>query len=238
LQRATAELIGAMAARPDDYASQYNLANIYMQQRKIDRALASYKTSIKLRPDFFLPYVNIAFAYNAKGQNEMAEQSFRKALTLDPDNIVAQTNLAILLGEMGRTHDAETAFRKVLTIDPNSATAAFNLAVLLTSTNPDESLSLSKKALVLRPDEPRYAYTYAFYLHQAGKINNAIKILHGIVDRHIPYSDAYIMLGRIYEDQGKSKEAVKVYRNAAANKKLPEYQRRNFSAKISQTQNR
>ena len=88
----------------------------------------------------------------------------------------------------------------------------------------------------MRPDEPKYAYTYAFYLHQSGKTSDAVEVLQGMVDRQTPYADAYIMLGQVYEQQGKLKDAVKVYSKAANNKKLPEYQRRSFSSRIKQIQ--
>lgn len=233
-ERAMTELIEGMTARPDHYASHYNLGNIYMEQGKIDQALASYKTAIKLRPDFIPSYVNIAFAYNARGQNEKAEQSFQEALKREPDNVLIRTNLALLLGEMGRLREAESAFRKVLDIDPNSAIAAYNLAVILAEKQPQESLSFSKKAFRLRPDNPQYAYTYAFYLHKFDKTNEAIGVLQGMVDGQTSYADAYIMLGQIFEQKGKLKKAVDIYTKAAANKKLSQLQRRHFSSRAEQ----
>ena len=233
-ERAMTELIEGMTARPDHYASHYNLGNIYMEQGKIEQALASYQTSIKLRPDFIPSYVNIAFAYNARGQNEKAEQSFQEALKREPDNVLIRTNLALLLGEMGRLREAESAFRKVLAIDPNSAIAAYNLAVILAEKQPQESLSFSKKAFRLRPDNPQYAYTYAFYLHKFDKTDEAIGVLQGMVDGQTSYADAYIMLGQIFEQKGKLKKAVDIYMKAAANKKLSQLQRRHFSSRAEQ----
>ena len=121
-----------------------------------------------------------------------------------------------------------------MSLKPNSATAAFNLAVILAEKEPQESLSLSKKAFSLSPDNPRYAYTYAFYLYKSGNSGKAIEILQEMVDRQISYSDAYILLGKIYEQKGEMKEAVEVYNNAARNMKLSEFQRRSFSSKAGQ----
>jgi predicted Zn-dependent protease len=135
---------------------------------------------------------------------------------------------------MGNLREAESAFRKVLNIDPNSAIAAYNLSVILAQQQPQESLLFSKKAFSLHRDNPQYAYTYAFYLHKSGKTGEAIEVLQGMVDRQTSYADAYIMLGQIFEQQRKLKEAVEVYMKAAGNKNLSQLQRRSFSSRVEQ----
>jgi Tfp pilus assembly protein PilF len=56
--------------------------------------------------------------------------------------------------------------------------------------------------------------------------------LRKIVDGNQPYSPAYVMLGTIYEKQGKTVEAKKVYRKAADNKELPEPDRAQFRNRL------
>ncbi len=110
----------------------------------------------------------------------------------------------------------------------------FKTAKILRNKNQGNIVSFSKKAFSLRPDDPKYAYTYAFYLHKSDKTDKAIEVLQGMVDRQIPYADAYILLGQIYEQKGKMKEAVEVYMKAAGNMKLSEFQRRSFSSRAMQ----
>jgi tetratricopeptide (TPR) repeat protein len=237
-EQAISELLEGLTARPDHYASHYNLGNLYMDLDKIDQALTSYQIAIRLRPDFVPSYVNIAFAFNAMGQNEKAKQSFQQALKMEPDNVLIQTNLALLLGELGQLPEAESAFRRVLQLDPNSATAAFNLAVILAEKNPQESLAFSKKAYSLSPEDPQYGYTYAFYLHRSRKTTVAIKVLKDMVNRQTTYADAYTMLGQIFEQDGKLKEAVEVYKKAAGNLNLSQTQRHHFSLRAEQARQR
>ncbi len=233
-ERAKTELIEGLTTRPDHYRSLYNLGNIYMDQGEIDKALTAYQTAIKLRPDFIPSYVNIAFAYHAKGRKDLAESSFQEALKREPGNILIQTNLALLLGEMGRQLEAESAFRKVLDLDPDSATAAFNLAVLLADREPEESLAFSKKAFSLKPGNPEYAYTYAFYLHRSGQINEAIEVLQDMVERQTSHADAYFFLGQIFEQNGRLKDAKDTYLKAAGNMRLTESQRQEFYSRAEQ----
>jgi tetratricopeptide (TPR) repeat protein len=228
LAQATAELTEGLHARPDDYAAHFNLGNFYMAQRKLSPSIAAYQTAIKLRPDYLASHVNIAFVHNALGQNAQAEKSFYQALALDPNSLIAQTNLAMLLGEMGRMGAAEKAFRRVMVLDPNSATAAFNLGVILAEKQPRQALQWAKKAYELNPQEPKYAYTYAFYLRAQGDTTRAMQVLQRVVDRKLAYPDAYMLLGNIHETQGIPWEARRVYEQAARLSGLTQQERMFF----------
>jgi Tfp pilus assembly protein PilF len=164
------------------------------------------------------------------GHNDKAEASFRKAITLDPNNAAVHLNLGMLLGEMKRPKDAEKAFRAALTADPNSAVAAYNLGVLLASDQPSESLRWCRKAYVLRPDEGRYAYTYAFYLFQGGAVEQAITVLADMISRNVPYGDAYALLAAIHLRRGEPDKAVDVYSSAYRNTKFTQQEREDFRA--------
>ncbi len=226
--RATAELLEALSARPDDYASHYNLGNFYMQRGDQDKALSYYLTAIRLRPDFVPPHVNLAFVYNAKGQNDEAEASLRRAIALDPNNPAVQLNLGMLLGEMNRPKDAEQAFRRTLQIDPNSAAAAYNLAVCLAAGRPAESIKWCRKAYELQPEEGKYGYTYAFYLYQRLQRDEAVRVLEQMVRRDVPYSDAYVLLATIHLERSELEKAAGVYRSAIGNQRLAPSDREGF----------
>jgi tetratricopeptide (TPR) repeat protein len=232
VRRATAELLEALHARPDDYASQYNLGNYCMQRGDQDQALASFQNAIKLRPDFVPPYVNVAFVYNAQGENDKAEASFRKALALEPNSPVIYLNLGMLLGEMKRPAEAEQAFRKCLALDPNAAVAAYNLAVMLAPDRPYESLRLCQRAYQLHPEEGKYGYTYAYFLHRRRETEEAVKVLKEMVRRNVPYADAYVLLGEIHLQRGQVDEAAAVYRAAWGNGNLTQSEREGFRAML------
>jgi tetratricopeptide (TPR) repeat protein len=234
--RATTELLAALLARPDDYASHYNLGNFYLQRGDNEKALISYESAIKLRPDFVPPLVNIAFVYNAQGRNDKAEASFRRAIALDPNSPVIHLNLGMLLGEMNRPKEAEQAFRRTLELDPNSAVAAYNLAVILAPDRPYESLRWCRKAYQLHPEEGKYGYTYAFYLHQRRDTDEAVKVLKEMVRRNVPYADAYALLATIHLERGELDEAAGVYRSALANERLTETERESFRLMLGRVQ--
>lgn len=232
LDKALAEFKAAMNVRPDDALSHYNLGNFYSARREFDKAINSYKTSLKLHPDLLIAYVNASIAYNITGDNKKAEQSLRKALEIDSDNLAANLNLGMLLGEMGRMEEAEKAFRKALKADPESAPAAYNLGVILAKDRIDEAIEWCRKASELSPNEPKYSYTLAFYLRQKGDVDGAIRMLQQMIEQKTAYTEAYILLGQIYEEQKKTGDAIAVYRKALENEKLPERERYRFAARI------
>jgi Flp pilus assembly protein TadD len=94
-------------------------------------------------------------------------------------------NLGMLLAEMQRPADAEQAFRRCLALDPNAAVAAYNLAVLLAPDRPYESLRWCQRAWQVQPQEGKYGYTYAYFLHQRRETDEAVRVL-GLVRRKVP----------------------------------------------------
>jgi tetratricopeptide (TPR) repeat protein len=230
LQRATAELMESFNARPDDYVSRYNKGNFHMDRREHEQALESYRLAIELRPDFVPSYVNIAFVYYATGKYEEAERAFRKAAALDTKNAAIRLNLGMLLAELQQPEEAEQAFREALEADPNSAAAAYNLGILLAGSRPQESLNWCQKAFNLRPEEGKYGYTYGYFLSRLGQTDNAIEVLEDMIDRLIPYSDAYALLGSIYTERGNVKKATYVYRAGWSNDQLDLRVRQEFKA--------
>jgi tetratricopeptide (TPR) repeat protein len=231
LERATEELLALSRARPDDSASHHNLGNFYAARGDYERAIACYERAVQLLPDNIAPLVNAALVHNAAGHNDKAEGCLRRALKTEPNSAAANLNLGLLLGEMGRAQEAEAALRAAFKADAHSATAAYNLAVLLIQDRPEEALDWCRKAVQLRPQEAKYAYTLAFYLRQRGAADEAIRVLRALVDADTAYADAYALLGRTYEEQQRIGEAVALYRRAAQNTALPEPVRESFAGR-------
>ena len=230
LERATAEFLASVKSRPDDAASHHNLGNFYTNRRQYERAVASFETSARLDPRSIAPLVNASLAYNALGRNDEAEASLRKALKIQPNNAAVNLNLGLLLAELGRMREAEEALRLSLKTDPDQAVAAYNLGVILTQHDRvGEGIQWCRKACELRPDEPNYAYTVAFYLRQSGDTEGAVEVLKQMLDKSMPHTGAYAILGEIYEQQGENAKAIEVYRRGAANEGLPEQERQQFA---------
>lgn len=233
-EAATQEYLRSQMARPDDSNSRYNLGNYYLERQDFARAIEEFTAASRFQPQSLAPLANRALAHAAAGQPVQAEASLRQALALEPNHAGVNLNLGMLLAELGRLREAEQAFRTAARSDPRSAAAAYNLGVLLAPDRPEESLVWCRRAVALRPRDARYGYTLGFFLHQQGKVNEAVQALNAVLQLSPPTSDAYMLLGMIHERQGRWEDARTVYRRAAANGQLPERERAQFFARERQ----
>jgi tetratricopeptide (TPR) repeat protein len=214
-EKAAMEFKATLDARPDHWASYYNMGGFYLSQGAYNQAAAFYETAIRLQPRVLMPYVNIAFAYSELGSNDKAEQSLSRACEIDPESLEANLNLGLLLGEMGRLQEAGTYLEKACELDSKSAVAAYNLGIVNAQLKQmDSAIVHLFRAYVLQPENPQYGYSLAFYLDQRGNTSDSITVLRRIIRQETPHIDAIFLLGEIYLKQGKTEEARALYRSA------------------------
>jgi tetratricopeptide (TPR) repeat protein len=231
VEKAFSELEASLLSRPDDWASHYNLGGYFVDRGRLPEALKHFETASKLRADVVPPLVNASLVYARLGRNAEAEAALRKAVKLEPANGAANFNLGLLLAEQNNATEAEQCLRAAIKADPNLAAAAYNLGILLARDRIDEAVRWCRRAAELRPDEPRYAYTLAFYLRQRGDSDQARQVLERSLDR-APAADACFLLGEILERRGDVAKARAVYQRALALQDLPPQERRQLEAKL------
>jgi tetratricopeptide (TPR) repeat protein len=232
LKKAQQDYLDFIMARPDQWASHYNMGNYHLDRKENDQAIDSFKAALKLEPQAVMALVNLSIAQARKGENNKAEDSLKQALALVPDSAAANFNMGLLKAEQNDLPRAEVHLRKALSADPRMAEAAYNLCVILAANRLDEALSLCRKASELRVDEPKYAYTLAVYQQQKGVFAKAIDTLEKLIGRQPYYLDAYLLLADIYESQGRKKNAQSVYAKALALEGLPETLKEHIEAKL------
>jgi Flp pilus assembly protein TadD len=165
------------------------------------------------------------------GRLAEAEAALREAIRVQPREASAYFNLGLLLAERQRPTEARDALRRALALDPQNAAAAYNLAVLVGETSPKEAASLAGRAAALAPQDPRYAFSQAFYAEKAGDARAAERVLRALVARHPGYRDGWALLGALLEGRGRAAEAAEVYRQAAGTAVLSAAERAAFEAR-------
>jgi tetratricopeptide (TPR) repeat protein len=154
--------------------------------------------------------VNSSMAYARAGDKAKAQSMLNRALELDPGNAAANYNQGLLKAEMGDKPEAEKYLRAAIKADPKIHQAAFNLGILLHENNPKDSFKLISKAYEISPN-PRYAFTLAYFMNQAGDQGRAEKML-ALATREWPwYADSYLLLADIHlarKEKAKAKEVL------------------------------
>ncbi len=220
------EARAALTVWPDRWQSHYNLGLYHERLAAPDAALAAYRKAMDLRPDAVPPLVNAAGLEARMSRPTEALALLRRAHDLEPDSAPVCFNLALAEAEQGDTARAETLLRAALKADPRMAQAAFNLGVLLCQQQRADGLEWCRYAAERDPSQPRYGYTYAFFLHQRGVVDKAVAALQRGIAASPGYGDNWLLLGQIHEEQGRRDEALRLYREAAGNAALPADARR------------
>jgi Tfp pilus assembly protein PilF len=221
VDRATAEYLESLMARPDSWDAHYNLGNHYLGQNRPKEALAEYDEALRREPRAVLALVNAAMAHAALGETGKTEERLNGALRIAPDSAAALFNLGLLKAEQGELAAAEKNLKEALQADPQLAGAAYNLCVITANDRPAEAQEWCRKAAALQPREPKYAWTLAFYQRQGGDTAAAVATLTALIERMPAYPDAYLLLAEIYVQQGREEEAGRVYRQALATQGMP-----------------
>jgi Flp pilus assembly protein TadD len=163
LAKAEAELLGMLTARPDDWASHYNLGNYRMARGELASAMASYKTSMALRGDTVMPFVNAAVLASQQGNLQEAMGYLRQASTNHPKHGAVHLNLGLALAETGDLAGAEKALRIAMDDPGCAAQAAYNCAILVGKRNPSGAVELLKFALEREPENTRFQEALRFF---------------------------------------------------------------------------
>jgi tetratricopeptide (TPR) repeat protein len=194
VEAALKEYLASIQSRPDQWASHYNLGNAYLSLGNPEQAIAAYDTALKLEPRAVLAMVNAAMAHARLGETKRADESLQKALKVAPTNAAANFNMGLLKAEQKDVKGAEKYLKAALKADPQMAQAAYNLCVITSKDRLNEAVAWCRKAAHLRPQEPRYAYTLAFYINQKGDRSEAVRILKALVEKYPGYKDAEMLL--------------------------------------------
>jgi len=222
VEGALKEYLTSILSRADQWSPHYNLGNAYLSLGDPKQAIASYDTALKIEPSAVLALANESMAYAQLNETKKAEESLQRALKIAPESAAANFNMGLLKAEQNDQRGAEKYLKAALKADPQMPQAAYNLCVITSKDRINEAVTYCKKAVDLRPHEPRYAYTLAFYQLQKGDEKDAIKTLEALIEKQPAYADAYLLLGGTYEKQGKNEEAEKIYNKALWTDGIPE----------------
>ena len=229
---ALAEYVDIQRYMSDMPSGPYNLANLEMLQGRYAEAEQHYRRALAIDDQFVAARSNLALLLSRLGRNSEAAVLLREVVAAQPGDAVAAFNLGLLLAQEGKTAEAERLLRAALKADPGMAGAAYNLAVLVAARRPAEALALSRRAAQARPDEPKYAWTMAYYQARTGDRSGARRTLEDLLRRFPGHADAILLLADVLEREGRGAEAEAVLRSALESKDVPNADRARIAARL------
>jgi tetratricopeptide (TPR) repeat protein len=235
LATATGEYLASLLVHPDQWISHYNMGNYFLDRGANHDALLAYEKAIKIEPSAVPPYVNSSLAYSRLKKTPKAEAMLNQALQIDPNNAAANYHKGILKMNQGDTIMAEESFRAALNNDPSMASAAYNLSILLAKERLKEAIAWGQKAYLMQP-ETEYGYSLATLMKKDGNWDGSINVLRQLIDSDKAFANAYLLMGEIYENRGKKKEARAIYEQGLAVEGLSERERNKISRRLNDMQ--
>ncbi|MFW5822581.1 MAG: ammonia-forming cytochrome c nitrite reductase subunit c552 [Tangfeifania sp.] len=237
VENATKEYMKSMVARPDDWSSHYNLGIYHQNQGNAQKALDSYETAARIYPEALMPLINSSVLYSYMGNAAKAEENLKKAVEIEPNNEAANLNLGLLLAEQGKMQEAEEALKAALEANPRQEVAAYNLSVIVSQRSVDEAVKYAKIAAEARPEEPKYAYTLAYYQLENNQKNEAEKTLEKLIADHPLYLNAVSFLADIYMKDGRTNQAIQLYKQTLKQEGLPQAEKQALQQAVNTLQN-
>ena len=99
----------AIILNPEFDKAHYNLANIYLKEKKYNSAIKEYKLAIKYKKDFPYYYYNLGCAYIGQKEYKEAVSSIKKAIKLKADAPDFYYNLAYAYKKLNNEKEYQKA---------------------------------------------------------------------------------------------------------------------------------
>lgn len=155
----------------------------------IAAALAGCSPSTSPPPSLTPPQLlSAGISAAAKGNSDQSRADYQAVIQHDPSdrygvNSLAWYDLGVLDQKEGHLRAAHSEYQYALNLDPKSVHALYNLAVLETTSDPVGAVSLYRKVLTLRPNDPNSQWNLGLLLYRSGQVaegrmllNSAIKL--------------------------------------------------------------
>jgi tetratricopeptide (TPR) repeat protein len=189
-QGKAAEAVAAVQAfvrdHPQDLAARQLLATEQLRDGDLAGARASLEAGLAIDPKWPVGYRGLGLIANREEKPAEALAIYDRALSVLPNSVEFKLQAAGVMERTGDKKGAEQRYRDILAATPGADIAANNLAVLLAGDGSDKA-RLEEAATIAKrfesSEQPYFADTYAWILHQQGNDAKAAQLLERVVSR-------------------------------------------------------
>ena len=173
-------------------------------QKKGDfaNALTEYQTAEKINPTNVTTRMNLGTLYQQQKNYEAAIQAYDSILRLYPNNKMAYYYKAQCLKAQGLKDAAIENYKLALNLDTNDENIKEELFEMYKQTmTTDQLLAYMYSELQKTPVDALATYNYAYELHKAGRLDDAISYYKQSIKLNPNYPNAYINLAQVYRQK-------------------------------------
>ncbi|MBA92683.1 MAG: hypothetical protein CMJ43_18575 [Phyllobacteriaceae bacterium] len=209
------ELIEAEKKRLSAAEYHFGMAQAYSTGGQVNQAIEEYKLVLMYDPESALVHLRLAAEYIKKGSLSDALTSAKEAVRLDSNLMDARLLLAGLYSSTQENEEALKQYQAILKNDPTHDEAAvYRAQIHLEAGKPLKAVQSLKNFIAANPKNKESAaawYYLARVQQQTGKLKTAEASFKKALDLQKSFYQAALALGRMYEAQEKTSEALKLY---------------------------
>ncbi|MEW6054471.1 MAG: tetratricopeptide repeat protein [Nitrospirota bacterium] len=201
--------------RPDRSDVLHLLGIIFLQQKKIEKAIAYLEQAVQI--DIHDPYLyfHLANAYREHGISGKAVTYYQKSIELAPHFDDAYYNLGITLEGEGNTDEAIDVYKRALQLNPEATDIWNNLGVALRKKRQlNEALNCFRKAIEFNPTYLRALFNLGITYQEMEQFNEALTYFKRVTELEPGFADAYHSMGTVCREMFQLDNAAHWYQEA------------------------
>ena len=202
-------------AEPKDAENHANLGVVFQKEKRYNEALAEYQKAEALNPSNINTKINIGTLYQEQKKYELALNTYNSIIQMQPQKPKIMTYKAECLKALKRNDEAIDTYKAVLALEPKNSAVKASLFEMLKDTMPVEDvLAFLYKNVQNSPMDAESYYEFAYELHKAGKIDDAIVYYNQTIKLDKSKTDAYINLSQAYRQKQNYNDAYAAIKKA------------------------
>jgi choline-sulfatase len=197
----------------------FSLALVYFGLKNYDAAIAADRRVLELNPNYAIAVLNLALAYQAAGRTDEAIASFHHTLELLPENVKALLSLAEIHYARGKRQTALEYYERAAKVVPQLALVQANIGTLaMEMSRLDLAETALREAERLGDSRPSLHYNLGVIAEERGDRASAAREYRAEVAAHPDAYKAWVNLGLLERQAGRSGAALEAFERAASTK--------------------
>lgn len=198
----------AINADKNNLYTYSDLARIYVNNKKYDKAIELHEKALSINPNFLNSKYNLASVYIRKNDLVNAKKHYLEIIKSNPDSSSAYFSLG---GISGDNEESVNYYKKSIEIDSRFYIAYTALADLYIRMNKTEdALPYAKKAVELKPDDSYSNYVLSMYYAKKGDKKKSLDMTKKIQGN-------LFFIKNIYLENKMYDEAISIVKNEIKN---------------------
>jgi tetratricopeptide (TPR) repeat protein/O-antigen ligase len=202
----------ALAYTPYAWFVHAGLGALYLQQGRLQDALAHCQTALSICPGALDVRSNLALIYQQKGDRQRARQEIQAVLQAAPADARSYHFLGNLYASTNQLDSAVVCYEQALRLDPAPQTHTNLADVYRAQGRLQEALPHYQKAIRSFPNNPNILWGLGLALEAAGQRPQAEALYRRAVSLRPDFAQAHFALGNALYESGNYQEAQSSYR--------------------------